>query len=72
MIVTLSVPANVVSKRLTVARIVAPISMNLGRNTGRPDRCSSVIVSIKFFSRSTSARTMRRAGVIGSTDSREA
>jgi hypothetical protein len=50
-IVTLSVPANVVSSRFTVARIVAPTSMNFGFKYGRPDLCRSVIVSIKAFSR---------------------
>jgi len=70
-IVTLSVPANVVSNRFTVARTVAPTSMNLGRRNGRPARCSSVIVSINVLRRCTSARTTRSAGVIGSTGIRD-
>jgi hypothetical protein len=69
-IVTPSVPENVVSSRFTVVRIVAPTSRKRGRMVGRPERCSSVIVSIRALRRWTSERTTRRAGVSMSAGSR--
>jgi len=67
---TLSVPENVVSTRFTVARTVAPMSMSRGCSDGRPERCSSVILSMSDFSRWISERTTRSAGVMTSTGNR--